>query len=196
MSINKAQKNVRSTVLWHGEEAAKVRWLTPNDVAQLLADRGQGIQALLEANDAFSLAGIDLDNKEAIADRIMESGPKLVVHLASTMPDLIARLIAVAAEEDDDETVEYIRDNWSLPLQFEALRHIAVQTFAGPEGFRMFVGNVLALGQTVSHLTGQATARSVRAPRGSESGSRASSIPAHSSRPTASPTPQTTQSGS
>ena len=180
MAINKSIKNVRDAVMWNGEEAASVRGLTPNDVAQLLADKGQGVHVMLEASDAFSFADIDLNDKGQVADKIMSDAPKMIVHMANNLPDFLAKVIVVAAG-GDDEDVEYIRDNWPLPLQFEALRKIAVQTFSGPEGFRMFVGNVLALAGAVKNLTGgQTRARSAPRPLRSESGTSQSSTPAPS----------------
>lgn len=180
MAINRGIKNVRDRVLWNGEEAATVRGLTPNDVAQLLADQGRGVHVMLEASETFTFSDIDLHNKDQVADRIMEEAPRLLVHLANHLPDFLAKLIAVAAE-GDDEDADFIRDNWSLPLQYEALRKIAVQTFSGPEGFRMFVGNVLALAETVKSLTGGKTRASnelARPPSGL--GTKESSTPAPS----------------
>lgn len=180
MAINRGIQNVRDSVMWNGEEAATVRGLTPNDVAQLLADEGRGLHVMLEANEAFSFADIDLKNKEQIADRIMAEAPKLLVHLANNLPDFLAKLIAVAAD-GDDEDADFIRDNWSLPLQYEALRKIAVQTFSGPEGFRMFVGNVLALADTMRSLTGRkAGAPAERTLPPSGIGTKESSTPAPS----------------
>ena len=128
---------------WQGEVVATVRGLTPADLAAILVSVGEDLAGL------FSLAeevdGMKLEVKDAgrLADQLLEQWPKIVTAVGSHLPNVLAQLIANAADAPDEW--EMVRDHYSFVLQFEALAEIAKLTFNDPEGFRRFVGNVLLL---------------------------------------------------
>lgn len=156
MALNKALRLAKSAVEWNGEQAAEVRGLTPADVVSILTTEGDSVLGMFEAFEKIDLKGIDTKDTAAVADRLLSEGPAFLMGLAAKAPMLLARLIAVASLEEGDDLDEnsaFVHDNFSLPLQFECIRHVCIQTFAGPEGFRMFLGNVMALVGTVDALT-------------------------------------------
>jgi len=153
VSINKLFLNAKQKVLWNGQEAAEVRGLTPDDFANILVVDGETLDGALQAFDSLDLAGVNPRDSNSVADAVMSQGPKVLVAVANKAPGIIARIIAVAADDNTPEAIEAIRTGFPLPLQFEILRQISIQTFAGPEGFRLFVGNVAALVGTVGAMT-------------------------------------------
>lgn len=156
MAINKSFGNTKTPVMWNGEEALSVRGLTPDDITKVLILEGENIADLFGTATAVDLSGVNTRDTEQLADWLMAKAPTLLMALANKSPTLLARILAVSAmegEDDLEESAEYIRSNFTLPLQFEAAVRIAALTFAGPEGFRLFVGNVMALVETVAALT-------------------------------------------
>lgn len=152
MSINKALKRLRKKVEWNGEEAAEVRGLSPADIATLLSDNSDAITMLLSAFEEADKIPVAGASSDTIAQAVLEAAPSILGKAASALPELVAELIARAADDASDEAVEAILE-WPTGLQAQALIEIASMTFAGPEGFRMFVGNVAALVKTVNTMT-------------------------------------------
>ncbi|HEY1404749.1 MAG TPA: hypothetical protein VGB05_11515 [Pyrinomonadaceae bacterium] len=148
MAINRALRAVRTSIEWNGEKAADVRGLTPTDIAAALTSEGDKFDGILEAFDMLDLtAGTD-----ALADQAMQQAPMIVMKLAANAPRFIANLIAFAA--DDVDAVDDVM-LWPAPLQFEVLTEIARLTFAGPEKLHLFLGNVAALVDILSNITGK-----------------------------------------
>ncbi len=154
MGINKNLIAAAASIEWAGVEAATVRGLTPQDFSAILVAEGLTIAEMFTESDVLDMSNLDMTNQAQIADRLMSQGGPLLMTLANHAPSLLARIIAVAADEEDIETAtKYIAVNFSLPLQFECLAQIAYMTFNGPEGFRRFVGNVMVLVNTVQAMT-------------------------------------------
>lgn len=148
MGINKSLALATASVEWNGEEAAKVRGLSPADIGTIIAVHGEDIfEAFLSLDEFDSLR---VGSVEDVADKLMADGPKIIGKMSTAMPRLIAFVIACAADAKDD--VESI-EPWPLPLQFDCLVQIARLTFVGPEGFRVFVGNVQALVASIGAMT-------------------------------------------
>lgn len=154
-------------VVWNGEEVAQVRGLSPNDLAIVLEREGEGLRDVLSAFDDLDVQ--DVKDKDQVAGALMQMGPQIVVHLAKAVPSLLASIIVVASDGNDDD-VEYVEKNWPLALQFLALTDIAVLSFSGAEGFRTFVGNAFALVGLAKTLTGADKATGTGASTPSESG--------------------------
>lgn len=174
MGINRKIRTA-SVVRWNGEEAAQVRGLSSNDIAVILEREGTDLRAVLDALDEADLSGVDVGNTDQVAGALARVGPGLVVELARRLPRFLATVIAVAADADDEtieEDVQHISTDWPVPLQFLALTEIASLTFSGPEGFRAFVGNVLALGGLTKVLTGAGNNTGTAAQIPSENGSQ------------------------
>ena len=156
MGINRTITAARASVKWNGEEAAVVRGLTPADVSNILVMEGENLIALIKAFDTMDTGNVDFKNTEAVADMIMGKATPLLTSLANDAPRFLAAIIAVAArdkEDDLEELTSFVEENFTLALQFECLKDIARMTFIGPEGFRLFVGNVSALASTVAGMT-------------------------------------------
>lgn len=155
MGISKSFKVAAQPVSWKGEEVATVRGLSPADVAAIVSEHGRDIFMAFNSADAFDFIK-DAKNPdgsvdtEAVADRLLAEGPALVAKMMDVAPAMLAGIIAAAADEPEaaDSVI-----NWPMPLQFDALVKIAEETFAGPEGFRLFVGNVQALVASVAAMT-------------------------------------------
>jgi hypothetical protein len=149
MAINKALKGATRKVEWNGVEAAEVRGLSPNDVFGLLNEEGNGVKSLIVSAENLGIkAGMPI---EQIAAQIEVQAPQLFVALAEEMPKFLAKLIALAA--DDESAWEHVMEHWPIALQFMAVSDIAALSFGGVHGFRMFVGNVLALAGIVGTMT-------------------------------------------
>lgn len=155
MAINR-NISAAKAVMWNGDEAARVRGLTPNDIAVILDREGTNLRAVLDALDEVDLGGLDTKDADQVAGRLVTAAPGIVVHLSKTLPRFIAAVIAVAAD-GDDEDIDHVTAEWPLALQFLALSEIAILTFSGAEGFRAFVGNVFALAGLAKTLTGANT---------------------------------------
>lgn len=152
MGINKELALHSVPVMWNGQEAARLRGLNPTDILKLLAKEGNAVDVGLSAVDGFDLSDVDTQDKAALAEAIIERAPKFLMTLSNQVPGFLAGLIAVAA--DDPGSEEYVQ-GWPLGLQFEALSTISRMTFNGPEGFAVFVGNVVALlGTAQGMMTG------------------------------------------
>ena len=152
MAINR-KITANRAVQWNGEEAARVRGLTPNDLAVILEREGSGLRAALDVLDDADLNTVDTSDANAVAGALIKVGPQVVVQLSQALPHFLATIIVVAAD-GDDEDVQIVASEWPLALQFMALTEIAVLTFSGAEGFRDFLGNAYALVGLGKTLTG------------------------------------------
>ena len=114
----------------------------------------------------LALDGLELDrsNPDRLADQLLSVWPKILEAFGTHSPNLIARVIARAADQEDEW--QMVRDNYSVVLQFDLLVEIAKLTFNDPAGFKRFVGNVLSLVNLAGTLTSVGTKRpSTRAVR-------------------------------
>lgn len=151
--LNKTIRKRVATVMWAGEVAAEVRGLTPDDVAQILVAMGQDIGAVFDALDTLDTVDFRqaAANPDALADKLLQILPQALAAFRTHLPDVMAKLIAVAA--DDPDSWEHVRDNYDVTLQFLILAEVMRVTFTNVEGFKAFAGNVLALAGAVQNLT-------------------------------------------
>ncbi len=151
--LNKEIRKRTATVYSGDEVAAEIRALAPTDVAQVLVAMSQDIGAVFAALD--SIDEIDFRqaaaNPEAMADKVMAVLPSALVAVQRHLPDVMAQMIATASGEPD--SWEFVRDNFDTALQFNILAEVCRLTFVNVEGFKVFMGNVLALAGVVQNLT-------------------------------------------
>lgn len=167
MGLNRNISTAKA-VMWNGEEAARVRGLTPNNLATVLQLEGTSLRSALDALDEADMQGVDPKDTDAVATRLIAAAPSIVVHLSKVLPRFLAAVIVVAAD-GEEEDIDYVAQEWPLALQFLALTEIAVLTFSGAEGFKAFVGNAFALAGLAKTLTGANTGTDAPTPSGSGS---------------------------
>lgn len=146
MAINTNFYQKRTEVKFNGEVACTVRGLTPNDLAQVMVENAGDLESVMQffEKDA-TLSRINPHDDDALATALRENTSKMFGKIVSLAPNLLAKVIAVAS--DDSDKWEAVRDNFVLPLQLDALTEIAKLTFVDADGFKAFVGNVLALAE-------------------------------------------------
>ena len=130
-------------ITWQGEVVASVRGLTPADVTAILVSVGEDLAGLFSLAEEVDGMKLEIENAEALANQLLTQWPKFITAVGTHMPNVLAQLIANAA--DAPEEWEMVRDHYSFVLQFEILAEIAKLTFNEPEAFRRFVGNALLL---------------------------------------------------
>jgi hypothetical protein len=164
--LSKTVKKRTAQVYW-GEEnevVATVRALDPKDLADILVEMGQDIGGVFKALDevddlrtAVARAGGD---PNVVADKIMQSLPQALVAFRQHLPDIMAKIVATAADQPDDW--EYVRDNYDAMLQFLILGEICRVTFVTVDGFKVFVGNAAALVTTIGKITSAKDPKAIR----------------------------------
>lgn len=163
MGINKSLKQQTVPVMWGNEEAAVVRGLLPSDIADIIRLAGHRIHDILATLDELDITKNSGSAEEA-ADRLLDELPNAISRISVSVPELVALIIAYAADEADPSTIDYIRDTWPVAVQADALASIARETFVDDEGFRRFVGNVVAVLQSGNALVSTAQPRRRTAP--------------------------------
>ena len=174
MGINKEIVSKKTEVQWNGAVAVTVKGLTPNDIARVLQNAGEDIAGVVGIADSLDGLKSSVEGQPAddVAEILVKQVPMILQSIGTHLPELLARLIAVGAEDEDEW--EFVLKEFNVGLQFECLKEIANLSFNGPEGFRMFVGNALALLDTGRTLS-SATPPPARARKSSARGSRTSS---------------------
>lgn len=158
--LKKLPNPPKHDITWQGEVVATVRGLSPADVTAILVDVGEDIAALFNVQEELEQVKLQTKDASVLADQLLAQWPKIFVAISSHFPNVMAKLIARAADADDKDTWMMVRDEYSVVLQMDILAEIARLTFNDPEGFRRFVGNVLAL----VDLTGTLTSKNKKRP--------------------------------
>lgn len=186
----------KATITWEGQEVAKVRGVSPSDLASLLVQVGEDLAGLFDLREEIDKMQLTGGTPDELADTLLTHWPKIVGAVGTHLPNLMAQLIARAADEPDEW--EMVKENYSFVLQFEILVEIAKLTFNSPEGFAKFLGNVFALVDLSGTLTSGATKRprTNGAPPYLGAGSTTSSPSPPSSKLKAKKKPAATRSGS
>jgi hypothetical protein len=144
MALNK-EFFAPKTEIKHGDVVlCDVRGLTADDIARIVTESAADVETMLtlfEQND--TLKGISQDDPESVALALQSNGKNLFTALITKVPELVARVIAIAA--DDPEDWKHVQKNFPLPAQLNALTEAARLTFVDGNGFKAFVGNVMAL---------------------------------------------------
>ncbi len=151
MAINKNITKATATIEWNEEVAGDVRALSPVEVLAVLSSLGDDLAGVFSAMDVYDSLDFTNPDKGALADQLLASAPTILGLFKTHFPNVLAKLIAAAA--DEPEEWEYIRDNYDVALQFYFISEIARVTFHDPQGFRRFVGNVQALMAAAGELT-------------------------------------------
>lgn len=81
----------------------------------------------------------------------------MLVGIISEVSDLVGALIALAADEGDDEELIEIACNLSIPVQAQALEAIFIQTFKSEAELKNFIASItrwmIGAANTMSDLT-------------------------------------------
>lgn len=166
MAINKEFFAPREAVKYNGIEVCDVRGITPDDLARIMVENAADVEqvfTMLERDD--TLKDIAKDDPEAVMGAMKTHGKSFFNMLITKVPELIAKIIAVAA--DDPEGYDHIRKNFVLPVQLEAITTVAKLTFVDSNGFKAFLGNVLALAGKSDETTSATMIESPTASSGS-----------------------------
>lgn len=150
MALNKNFYAPTKTVKWNGEEVGTFNGISANDLALIMAEQTAQLELLVSTLEGdASVRKLDPKNSEEIGNFMQQNAGRLLSTLLSKLPELAASIIAVSAGEPDKADVV---QTWPVPLQMEVLTEIAVLTFQDYNGFKRFLGNVMAL---VANLGGQ-----------------------------------------
>jgi hypothetical protein len=148
MSLNTNFYIQKKPIVWQGQDVCEVRGITPNDLAQAMTENAADMEAvvlLLEKDKDLANTG-DM-GPDAIQAMIESNTKRLFTSVLTSAPNLVAKLIAIACDSPDQW--EFVKANYVLPLQFEIIREVAMLTFVDGEGFKAFLGNVMALAGNV-----------------------------------------------
>lgn len=150
MSINKKFFTPRREIQWDGIVVCDVKGVTPNDIARTLAENAADLETLMEAwktDDAMRVLALTPE-AEDVSKFIADNSTTIFTKMIGLVPNLCAKIIAIAAGDADEW--EHVRDEYTLPLQFDILTTIAELTFINQDGFKKFLGNVMALAGSVN----------------------------------------------
>jgi hypothetical protein len=147
MAINKEYQVPRADVSWNNQTLGTCRGLNANDFVVVIAENAEDtdkVLSVLNADTASEMfAAGDAVQQAGSFSAMPENAAKTFGKIMLLAPTLVAKVLARAFDEPD--SWEYIRDNWTLPAQFEAASEVARLTFIDPPAFRRLVGNVMAL---------------------------------------------------
>lgn len=144
MALNKNYFVATRKVMFGDQEIGTFRGVTPNDIARVLSENAADMDelvSLVRRDQAF--AKIDHADAARIAAMAEENADMLFGKIVLQVPNLVAKVIAVAA--DEPESADFIRDNVPLPAQFDAMLAIAELTFVSTKNFKDFLGKTMAL---------------------------------------------------
>jgi hypothetical protein len=136
----------KKKVEFDGKLVCEVRGITPDDIARIVSQNAKDMDKLVEmfAKDK-AFAKINPADAASLASVVDDNSSAMFGQVILQVPDLVARLIAVASDEDDAETIEHIKKNLPILIQFDAVVAIAEATFINKDVFKDFVGKVMAL---------------------------------------------------
>ena len=155
MGINREFLTSKEAVYWNSIEVGSIRVLSAQDIALLMVKGGDLIAGLFLDFDKADLQKFITDDPDKLADMITEIAPRLLGGVALKAPDLVAMIIAIASDSEEiEQDMVHIMANWPIALQLDYLSRLARMSFVDPEGFRVFVGNALALVSSIEVLTG------------------------------------------
>lgn len=144
MSINTDFHTPRVTVKHPttGEELCTVRGITPDDIAFIVCEHAEEVEKVMKTIEDSPAIGEALAGGEATTAAEALS-PSMFNSLIQSVPSLAAKVIAVAA--DEPSMWGHVQKNFVLPIQFNVLTEVAKLTFIDKNGFKEFLGNVMAL---------------------------------------------------
>lgn len=147
MSINTDFYAETKQITWGGRPVCEVRGLTPSDIARVVGENQGDVEQAFSIMEGAGLGtALDPNDPESVAAVTEKKAQKAFANLVGSVPDLVAKVLAVACDSPDQS--EFIRKNWVIPLQFAVLKEIARLTFVDSQGFATFLGNVMGLVNT------------------------------------------------
>lgn len=161
MAVNRKYVRRSADILDGGEVVATVHPLTGDMIKQVMLVIGQDVTDLLGSMEEMKFTFASNSDDE-IADKVLSSLPGLLQKVITVVPNILAAIVAAAAEDMDGMDVI---DTWPLPLQVEGVATVARLTFVDDTAFKSFVGNVLALLQAGNALTGSSASASKKSPQ-------------------------------
>jgi hypothetical protein len=144
MSINTNFHTPRITVKhpMTQEELCTVRGITPDDIAFIVCEHAEEVEKVMKTLEDSPAIGEAVAAGET-STAVEALTPSLLNSLIQSVPSLAAKIIAVAA--DEPSMWGHVQKNFVLPIQFNVLTEIAKLTFIDKNGFKEFLGNVMAL---------------------------------------------------
>lgn len=121
------------TVTLQGDQKLSIRALGFDDIQNLLINKQGLIDTALKL---FGESGFNPDNADPQQVR------EFATSLLATLPDLVAELIAIAADEPD---LGHKARRLPAPAQLEALMGIYEMTFTEPDSVKNFFGRLASL---------------------------------------------------
>jgi hypothetical protein len=167
-----ASLQIRSAEVLYNGQPITLYGLSANDIAGLIASQLSSIEKLFDI-----VEGHGVKKAEDLAKlNIAEVGQSLLTQ----MPSFIAHVIAYGSHEPESwETAMHL----DAPTQVKCIKEIALLTFNDQDGFKEFVGNVVAALRSAKGVVPQSatTEGSVsQAVNASLNGGSASAPPSHS----------------
>jgi hypothetical protein len=131
--------------LRHGDQiVGTLRGITPDDIARVMSENAADVESLMASLEKDKiLARVDPNKDEDLRQALADNSAKLFQMTISLVPDLVAKIIAVAMDEPGES--QFIRKSFNVALQLEAIVQIAKLTFVDQNGFKAFLGNVMGL---------------------------------------------------
>lgn len=140
-----------------------VRGLCLEDIGFLVSVHRDDVDAIVEAFRGKALKGASANtplDPSAIEAAVRDNSDELLSTLLQQFPLVVANVIALACDEPDE---------WQnarrlpMPTQMEAVIEIARLTFEDAEGFKKFMGNVLAVLRSAGAQAPQLAGKKVKA---------------------------------
>lgn len=162
MAINKNFFIERKTIQHNGQDVCDVRGVSPDDIAQVMAENAADMEVLFETWEKDKvLSGVNVRDDVELSKAFTDNSTKMVTTILTAVPSLAAKIIAMACDEPENWTTV---KTWVVPLQFDILREIAVLTFVDKNGFKAFLGNVMALVGSVSETKTMGETKTTKTP--------------------------------
>jgi hypothetical protein len=144
VGINKDFYVPKTKITYRDQEVCEVRGLTAEDIAQALSENAADMETLMQTFERDeTLHGIDPSDDAQVTQAIEANTSRMFHTIITTVPDLAAKIIAMACDESD--AWPYVKKKYVLPLQFDILAEIAALTFVDAKGFKEFLGKAMAL---------------------------------------------------
>lgn len=160
MGINRDSLAFKEEFVFGDIHYGTIRAIVPQDIALLLTTFEGSFSEMFKGVESLDLKSLEVKDSNKLADQLIERGPKFLMALAQNVPNLLARLIAIAADDDAEDVIDAIQAGMPMPVQFAYVTRLCELSFLNVRGFSEFVGNVSALIKTAEALTSAPTLKS------------------------------------
>ena len=130
-----------------GKTVLSVRGLSLDDISFLVSVHKEDVDAIVETFRSKVVGKTDDVSPDTIDAAVRENGDELITAFLQQFPLVAANVISLACDEPE---AWKNAQRLPLPVQVEALLSIAKLTFEDAEGFKKFVGNVIAVLRSAS----------------------------------------------